>query len=154
MLDLIPFAFAGIGLAGVLGALLVMSRELRARPVYVPRHRAIDGPSTMQRVAEARRRAALAAETQAGELLAGLGDGSRDQKELDAPGPVKGSYAKLRTAELDSTAERLLRVADYKRERAALIRPVSPPWGAPEYEDEWLALTTGVDGYALAGGTR
>jgi hypothetical protein len=154
LLDLIPTVYAGIGLASVPGALLAMYRELRARPVYVPRHRAVDGPSTMQRIAAAQHRAALAAATQAGELLAGLGDRAGDQLELSRPGPRKGSYAKLRTAELDSTAERLLRLADYKRGRAALIRPVSPPWGAPEYEDVWDPIPEGVELTAIAGGTR
>lgn len=135
MYDLIPYVFASVGGAGLVATMFLMWREMRARPVYVPRHRAIDGPSTMQ-VAEQRRRAALPAAAQAAELLAGLSDGSADQKELDRPGPMKGSYAKLRTEELDSTAERLLRVAEHKRTRAALIRPVSP-WGAPEYEDLW-----------------
>jgi hypothetical protein len=137
--------------------LWLMRREgfkpLVPKPRYGGRHRAV-GPSTLQRIAEFQRRIAVPAETQAGELLAGLGDGSRDQKELDRPGPLKGSYAKLRTAELDSTAERLLRVADYKRGRAALIRPVSPPWGAPEYDDVWEPIPTGVELIAIAGGTR
>jgi len=141
MLDLIPIIYAGVGLAGVLGALLVMSRELRARPVYVPRHRAIDGPSTMQRVAEARHRAA---EAQAGELLAGLGDRGGDQAELSRRGRGVAAYRQLQTAELDtSTSERFYALVGHS------LRPRSP-WGTPFDDDSWEIpeLT------AIAGGTR
>jgi hypothetical protein len=155
MLEYAPYAFASIGTGGVVAAMVLMYRELRARPVYVPRHRAIDGPSTMQQVAQ-RRRAALPAATQVAELLAGLGDRAGDQAELSRPGPRKGSYAKLRTAELDRAAERLLRVAEHKQRRRALtVRPVSPPWaGASEDLDVWDPIPEGVVGYAIAGGTR
>jgi hypothetical protein len=137
MLDLIPIMFASIGLACFPAAWLAMRRELRARPVYVPRHRAIDGPSTMQRVAE----------TQAGELLAGLADRGGDQVELSRPGRGVAAYRQLQTAELDtSTAERFYALVGHS------LRPRSP-WGTPLDDDSW-EIPDGVELTAIAGGTR
>ncbi len=147
MLDLIPIIFASIGLACFPAAWLAMRRELRTRPVYVPRHRAIDGPSTMQRVAEARHRAALAAEVQAGELLAGLADRGGDQGELSRPGRGVAAYRQLRTAELDTpTAETFYALVGHS------LRPRSP-WGTPLDDDSW-EIPEGVELTAIAGGTR
>lgn len=152
------FVFLG---AAIIGLVAVGIWGLRAsfRPVsgYEGRHRCAGRLSYRQewqlhRAIQADRRThaefeALLADRRWRGAFADLADASGDAREFDTPGQVKGSYAHLRTDELDSTAERFWRLVEKG------IRPPSV-WGTPSTVDEWDPVPEGVAGYAIAGGTR
>ena len=155
MLEFIPLGFASLGLSG-LGAGLWLMRDAGNREAYVPRHRAPGRLSYLQEwqlhralQADERKRATFAAlvADRPAPAFPELADASHDAPEFDEPAQVKGSYAHLRTDELDSTAERFWRLVEKG------IRPPSP-WGTPEVDDVWDPIPEGVDGYAIAGRTR
>jgi hypothetical protein len=165
MLDLIPIIYGSIGAAGVVGAMLVMRhpfQDLHQARVYVPRHRAIDRPSTLQLVAEHRRRAALPAVSQAAQLLAGLSDRTQETA-VDRTADTYGGYGALATLgrvyRLDAARQSMRRV-ERRLTAPPRIRHVAyrdddlSPWGTPEVEDTWDPLPAGVAGYAIAGRTR
>lgn len=139
MLESLPFVFASVGGCGLVALMVLVWRELRAQPVYVPRHRAIDAPSTMQQIAQRRLTATV---RQADELLAGLSDVAHDAPELDRPARGVRAYRQLQTRALDAST------AGHSGLRS--------PWGTPaEVDDEWDPIPEGVAaGYVIAGATR
>jgi len=112
-------------------------------PVYAARHRApgrvswlAEATTHLRTHADRARRAAylrlmvipavVEESTWIAELAATEATGELDQPGLGGA----GRYAHLRTEELDSTAERVYRLAELG------IRPPSP-WGTPECDDVW-----------------
>jgi len=126
MVSLLVLVPATVGMVGVATVLTFVYRQRR----YTGRHRAT-GLSTMEEVAEATRRRWRA--------YPELADSSRDAAEFGNPAPAKGAYAHLRPDELDSTAERMLLLAE-RRKRLPSV------WGTPMELDDWETEPTLVVG--------
>jgi len=108
----------------------------RWRRSYTGRHRAARGQSTSQ--VKCRSASDVEAQRWLAELTVPLELVPVAELPAVAPKAGVGRYAHLRPEELDTTAERELRLAEL-----GIIKPRSP-WGTQEWADEWTEELAGV----------